>query len=403
MAAAAQKALDMLEHTVGDLDTFVRQRLDYDSNEQMWQYLYAEQIDAIALALHQRDRGNIFLNGDKTGNGKGRFGAANLVDAARQGHIPVFVTQKANLYNSMLTDLADIGKPGLRVFATDNNLTLELEDGRRLTTGDAADQEAEMRRIVQQGLGRYHAIFTTYSQLQTVKQKEPFRREFFRAIAPRAVFVFDESHEAGGSTSDDPEEIGPYPNRATFVRELVDTSAAAVFMSATAIKNAGVVDLYGRRSDARYAVENSNSLETILKHGGVPLQQMFATKFVASGQMLRRSRSMEGISFAAKVVPVDREVAEDISAIMRAINEFDEAKQTGLEKLKKQLKAEAKALSEDGTTGAAGVRSCHLHLSDAQRDRSKLTVTKSRSCSSGGDRRYSTRRKTVNRCCQHNG
>ncbi|MGV0029067.1 hypothetical protein [Phormidesmis priestleyi] len=138
MAVAAQTALDHLEQEVGNLDAFVRQRLGYDSEEQMWQCLYAEQIDAIALAFHQRDLGNIFLNGDKTGNGKGRFGAANLMDAARQGHILIFVTQKANLYTSMLTDLSDIGKPGFRVFATDNNLSLDLEDGRRLVTGDAA-------------------------------------------------------------------------------------------------------------------------------------------------------------------------------------------------------------------------------------------------------------------------
>ena len=360
MAAAAQTALDNLEREVGNLDEFVRQRMGYDSEEQMWQYLYAEQIDAISLAFHQRDRGNIFLNGDKTGNGKGRFGASNLVDAARQGHIPIFVTQKANLYTSMLTDLTDIGKPGFRVFATDNNLTLDLDDGRRLVTGDAATQEDEMHHIMQQGLGRYNAIFTTYTQLQTVKQKEPFRREFFRAIAPQAIFIFDESHEAGGRTDKSQDDSSFYPSRAEFVRELVDASVGATFMSATAIKNAGVVDLYARRSDARYAVDNLNSLEIILKDGGVPLQQMFASKFVAAGQMLRRSRSMEGISFTANVVPVDREVAESISTVMRSINDFDDAKQAGLEKLKKRLKADAKALSEDNTTGSAGARSTNF-------------------------------------------
>ena len=360
MAAAAQIALDHLEQDVGNIDEFVCQRLGYDSTEHLWRYFYAEQIDAIALAFHQRDRGMIFLNGDKTGNGKGRFGAANIVDAARQGYIPVFVTQKANLYTSMLTDLADIGKPRMRVFATDNKLTLDLEDGRQLVTGDIAAQTEQMQHIMQQGLGSYDAIFTTYTQLQTVQQKEPFRRQFFRAIAPQVVFIFDESHEAGGRSDKSQDDGGIYPSRAEFVRELVDKSAGAAFMSATAIKNAGVVDLYARRSDARYAVNNLYSLETILKAGGVPLQQMFATKFVASGQMLRRSRSMEGISFTAKVVPVDRDIAEGISAVMRAINDFDDAKQAGVNKLKKRLKAEAKALSEDSTTGQAGARSTNF-------------------------------------------
>ena len=41
MATAAQIALDKLEQAVGDIDTFVQQRLGYESKEQMWQYLYA--------------------------------------------------------------------------------------------------------------------------------------------------------------------------------------------------------------------------------------------------------------------------------------------------------------------------------------------------------------------------
>jgi C-terminal domain on Strawberry notch homologue/Toprim-like/Protein of unknown function (DUF3991)/P-loop containing NTP hydrolase pore-1/MutS domain I len=361
MVSAAQKALDNLERSVGNVDEMVATRLGYDSKEKLWEYFYAEQVDAIALAFHQRDQGNIFLNGDQTGNGKGRFGAANLIDASRQNLIPVFVTQKPNLYNAMLNDLSDIGRPGFRVFATDNKLSLNLDDGRRLISGNAGDQEAEMLRIMQQGLGsQYQAIFTTYSQLQTVSGEEPFRREFFRAIADRAVFIFDEAHEAGGVSKANSWNVSGPANRADFVRELVDLSASSVFMSATSIKSAAVVDLYARRSDARHAVEYISNLETILKDGGVPLQQMFATKFVASGQMVRRGRSMAGISFDAKVTPADRTVAEGISSIMRSINLFDEAKQEGLRTVDKELKREAKALSQDNAVGQAGARSINF-------------------------------------------
>jgi C-terminal domain on Strawberry notch homologue/P-loop containing NTP hydrolase pore-1/Toprim-like/Protein of unknown function (DUF3991)/MutS domain I len=361
MVSAAQKALDKLENSVGDIDQFVTQRLGYDSPEKLWEYFYAEQVDAIALAFHQRDQGNIFLNGDQTGNGKGRFGAANILDAHRQGYIPVFVTQKSNLYNAMLNDLADIGRPGFRVFATDNNLRLNLDDGRRLVTGSVADQSAEMERLMQQGLGQqYQAIFTTYSQLQTIGSAEPLRREFFRAIVDRAVFIFDESHEAGGVSKVGTWKTNAPPNRADFVREMVEASVGSVFMSATSIKNSAVVDLYARRSDARYAVQHISNLETILKDGGVPLQQMVATKFVASGQMVRRGRSMAGITFESKVVSADRQVAEGISAIMRSINDFDEAKKVSIRAIDKQLKAEAKALSQDNAIGQAGLKSTNF-------------------------------------------
>ncbi len=358
MAAAAQQALDKFETEHGDIDEYVRQNLGYDTKEDLWKVMFAEQIDSTALAFSQLDKGNIFLNGDQTGNGKGRFGAANLIRAQRQDLIPVFVTQKPNLYNAMIGDLTDIGKPGFKPFATNNNLSMKLDDGRRLKTSGPADQEEEMRRIAREGLGDYDAVFTTYSQLQAVSKKEPYRRDFFRAIASRAVFIFDEAHEAGGSTGDSItwKDDGPI-DRADFVRSLVDRSAGAVFMSATATKDPAVMDLYARRSDARHAVSSLETLEQMLKDGGVPLQQMMATKFVASGQMLRRERSMEGVSFEPKVVPVDREVADGISGIMRAINEFDRAKQDAIKTLDKQLKKEAKQLGADTAIGDVGASS----------------------------------------------
>ncbi|MEM7063408.1 MAG: strawberry notch C-terminal domain-containing protein [Cyanobacteria bacterium P01_B01_bin.77] len=363
MAAAAQTALDNVEQRRGNIDEFVCQRLGYDSTEAMWRVLYAEQIDSLALAFEQRDQGKIFLNGDQTGNGKGRFGAANIIDAQRQGFIPIFVTRQPDLYNAMINDLADIGKPGFTPFLTNNSLTLELDDGRRLRTSSSGEQEAEMLRLIQQGnLGQdYGAVFTTYSQLQTIKNKEPFRRQFFRALAPSAVFIFDESHEAGGSTgqSQSWRTSGP-PNRAEFVRELIDGCAGAVFLSATATKDPAVMDLYARRSDAMQAVSSLSSLDTILRSGGIPLQQMMATKFVASGQLLRRERSFENISFEAQVVPVDREVADEISAIMRAVDAFDRTKAKALTTLRKELKQEAKQLGQDNAIGQIGVHSINF-------------------------------------------
>jgi hypothetical protein len=281
-----------------------------------------------------------------------------------------------NARNPQLSGLSGLAEPARRDHARgvaertepvalhpNNSLTLKLDDGRILKTGSAADQEAEMRRLMHQGeLGTdYGAIFTTYSQLQTIKNKEPLRRQFFRALAPRAVFIFDESHEAGGSTgqSQSWKTNGP-PNRAEFVRQLIDHCAGAVFMSATATKDPAVMDLYARRSDAMQAVSNLGSLERILQAGGIPLQQMMATKFVASGQLLRRERSFENISFLAQVVPVDREVADGISAIMRAVDSFDRTKATALNELRKDLKQEAKQLGIDNAVGQVGVHSTNF-------------------------------------------
>jgi hypothetical protein len=213
--------------------------------------------------------------------------------------------------------------------------------------------------MMQRGnLGHYSAVFTTYSQLQTVGKKEPLRRNFLRKLAPQAILILDEAHQAGGSKGGW-KEAGP-PDRADFVRELIDQSSGVFYSSATYAKRPDVMDLYARRTDLRLGVSSMTALENILTRGGVPLQQIVASKFVASGQMLRRERSYEGISFQANTVPVDREVADEFSAAMRAIKDFDRAKQRAVKTISKELKAEAKAIGEDGAIGEVGAKSTNF-------------------------------------------
>lgn len=359
MAVSAQRALDQLEAEHGNIDEFVMSRLGYGSIGHLYDRLYAEQIDSLALSFNQKDQGKIFLNGDQTGNGKGRFGAASIIDAKRRGYIPVFVTKNPPLFKSMLEDLADIGYPDINPFITNSKEKILLNDGRTLRTGTTDIQAVEMDQIAQQqDLGEYDVIFTTYTQLQTVKHKNPLRREFLLGIAERSSFIFDEAHEAGGSIAAQgwSKKNAP-PSRAEFIRELVDHAGETVFMSATATKDPAVMDLYARRTDAQYAVTSMSKLEKTLRDGGIPLQQMMATQFVSSGNMLRRERSFENISFDAKQVSVDHGIADGIAGIMRAIDTFDRAKEEALGKLDKEVRKEAKRVSKDNATGKSEAKS----------------------------------------------
>ena len=67
MAVSAQKALDHFEAKHGGIDEFVMNRLGYDSKGHLFERLYAEQIDSLALSFDQKDQGRIFLNGDSNG------------------------------------------------------------------------------------------------------------------------------------------------------------------------------------------------------------------------------------------------------------------------------------------------------------------------------------------------
>ncbi len=357
MASAAQAALDRFAAAEGDIDAYLASRLGYASIAELHRYFSAEQVDASALAISNIERGSGFIVGDQTGVGKGRICASILRYARQQGKAAVFVTQNKTLYADMMRDVSDIGLHSFQPFVTDTKAIIPLSNGQELRTGNQAQQEQLMQEMM---LNRrldsfYSAVFTTYSQLQTVGQQEPLRRQFLRAIAPNAVLILDEAHEAGGSQSG--WRLSGPPDRAEFVRELVDAAAGVFYSSATYAKRPDVMDLYARRTDLQFAVSSMTALENILDRGGVPLQQIVASKFVASGQMLRRERSYEGISFQAKVVPVDRDVADQFSAALRAIKDFDRAKQKAIKELSKQLKAEAKAFGMDGAVGEVGAKS----------------------------------------------
>jgi len=359
MASAAQQALERFEQQHGDIDAYLATRLGYGSVSELHQYFSAEQVDASALAISNIERGAGFITGDQTGIGKGRICASIMRYAQQQGKIALFITKDKPLYADMMRDVGDIGMQRFTPFITDSSTEIPLPNGAALKTATAAKQKTEMQAMMQQGnLGRYSAVFTTYSQLQTVGKKEPLRRNFLRKMAPNAILILDEAHQAGGSKGGW-KEAGP-PDRADFVRELIDKSSGVFYSSATYAKRADVMDLYARRTDLRLGVSSMTALENILTRGGVPLQQIVASKFVASGQMLRRERSYEGISFQAKTVSVDREVADNFSAAMRAIKDFDRAKQKAVKTISKEVKAEAKALGEDGAIGEVGARSTNF-------------------------------------------
>ena len=110
----------------------------------------------------------------------------------------------------------------------------------------------------------------------------------------------------------------------------------------------------------RHAVENEGSLVNLIKEGGVPLQQMLASKLTEAGQYIRRERSYTGIEFGAKVLPVNREAAENIAKAMSRIMEFDYAKQESVEGMDGDIKSEAKRVMQDGSIGNAGASSTNF-------------------------------------------
>ena len=359
MQTAVSQALDRLERTVGAIDDYVADRLQYGTAETLHRYFSAEQVDALALAIANIEQGKGFIIGDQTGIGKGRVVAGTIRYAKLTGRTPIFVTKGPELYADMMRDLGDINLPHFNPFTTNQSLKpIPLPDGRVLRTSPKSHQQT-IRELQDSGnLGHYDAIFTTYSQLQTVKGKETPRRDFLRAFAPSSIIILDESHEAGGDANVR-RKAESAANRADFVRELIGVSDGVLYSSATYAKRPDVMDLYFK-TDMQLALRNMGSLASLVEQGGVPMQQALATMLSDAGQYIRRERSFEGVNFSPEVVTVNREIAENIASLMRRILEFDRQKQEAVEAMDRELKAEAKAVLGDSAVGGAGASSTNF-------------------------------------------
>ena len=341
MQAAMNASLKALEGRVGNIDEFVASELGYSLDELLGTdenegFFSAEQVDAIALALDaiQGDAG--FVIGDQTGVGKGRVVAAIIRYAIRNKKVPIFLTKEPGLYADLIRDLRDIGMPDIvdRIFPTNNDLRGERGIPLSEMPGDVLYSRkpglqrsmiAEMAKTGSLPKG-VDVIFTTYDQTNLKKLGDRTERHHaLVALAPNAIFILDESHEAGGGEvrKRNPETGENIQTRADFIREiLLDSPNGALYSSATYAKRPEVMSLYFK-TDLSKAVDDISKLTATIKAGGIPLQQVVANMLVESGQYVRRERSYDGVDMNYLVVPVDIETARVGSKALNTIFTLD--------------------------------------------------------------------------------
>jgi tRNA G10 N-methylase Trm11 len=377
MRDSIEQSLQKVENEMGNLDEYVADNLGMDL-ETLREDFSAEQVDALALAIRNAEAGKGFIIGDQTGIGKGRVVAAMIKFAIKNGKIPIFVTEKPNLYSDMIRDLDDIGmtkelaldtnRP--KVFITNGgesipyqllrkkgeeveeiNLTLKAPK-----SGKALDGMMEEMRN-KDSIGDYKVIFTTYSQLQNVKGKDTERQKFISNFGLDNYMIFDESHNAGGGgetqarTKDQREAAKKGESlstgRAGFVRNLVRNAFGTFFSSATYAKRPDVMDLYSS-TNMMLAVDKPAELAEAIKRGGVPMQQIVATMLTKDGQYIRRERTFAGVAYNTVDTSVDKQTAENMATSMREILSFSRSKDIVLKQMQKQFDKEAKTVSEFG-------------------------------------------------------
>lgn len=367
--AAQAQVLQKSLGEIGNVDQYLVDELGYSSKEELYNYLAAEQIDSVALAIHQMNKGNAFIIGDMTGVGKGRQGAALIRYAVKQGKVPIYFTQKPTLFTDNYRDLSDIGSSDLRPFiiASDpkdaNIVDTEGKVVHKLPS--KKEQERVFKYIKVHGTlpEEYDYVLTTYDQIKNgtadysqtgdgTWKTEPrklskkskgytkadyngqARRDALAQLADGNIAILDESHTVAGDSG-----CGRY------IQMLTSSANGVTFLSATFAKRADNMPIYAQRTAiAEAGVKASELIEAISK-GGVTLQEIMSKQLVESGQMIRRERNFEGVTIDWMSVEEEtdrrqRTQFNEVAAIFNAIRNFQDDYITPLIDAKNESAAE---------------------------------------------------------------
>jgi hypothetical protein len=352
MAFETRKAvLDIKTEVGGDIDNFVRHRLKYPNRAALCKVLSAEQIDAVAMAIYNIEaRSQGMIIGDQTGIGKGRVAAAMIRYAVVQGHKPVFLTEKANLFSDIYRDLSAIGSAHFKPFIVntkESKTDIKDEDGNVVYQ---APPITEQNRIIADRTvpGNYDFVVSTYSQFNS-PEKKPEKPNFLREIAKDNIFILDEAHNSSGSS-----------NTGEFLQKVVADTKGVVFLSATFAKRPDNMPIYAMKTAIADCNMSKDDLVEAITRGGVALQEVLSSQLVAEGQMVRRERSFEGVE--VNYITLDdkaeehRAIADNITEILRDIIAFqDKHVDEQIEELDKIAVAEGKEVELREGTSQAGV------------------------------------------------
>lgn len=307
-----QAALERLESRRGNLVEYVAESLRMPLEQA--RSFYAEQADAAALMLDNLERGEGFILGDMTGIGKGRVVAAAIEHALVNGRLPIFITDRPNLFRDILRDLEGIGtsyRVPLNPLILNDGVSIRNELGEEIMR---STPRSEVTRIMESGdLEDYNCLFLTYSQINRAAERSE-KVAWLLRLAEGSAMVIDESHNAGGDS-----------NTGDNVIAMLEEAHSVLYSSATYAKRPENMRVYFRTRLGDVA--RSEEFTKILQRGGEPLQEILSSMLAEAGQYIRREHDYSKAEFRVVVDDENsarhREIADQLSeiyALMAAIS-----------------------------------------------------------------------------------
>ena len=361
-AEQADEVKKILEE-LGDVDQFLVDELGYSSKEELHKALAAEQIDSVAMAIHQMNQGNAFIIGDMTGIGKGRQAAALIRYGVKKGGFPVFITVKKGLFSDMYRDLCDIGSPDLKPFIwcaddEDHSQNVTDSDDNVVYKWDKKEQERVTNYINKNGKlpPEYDYIVTTYDgfksgtmdyeggQKKAAKAKEKGfgttalngqkRRDALEVLCRNSYIIMDESHNAGGKDS----------NISKFLQYITAITKGTTFLSATFAKRPDNMPIYALRTAISKAGVKIDELIDAVRRGGATFQEIMSKALTGAGQMIRRERDMTGVTIDWRGIEdeaIVQQQREQYDKVIGLFNEIIDFQRTYVDPIVNQMNDEA--------------------------------------------------------------
>lgn len=367
MADPLKSYLSELDARIDGVDGYVMEKLGYDSIDALHKAFMGLQVDSIAAFIDNDERlTKGIIIADQTGVGKGRQAAGIIRYAIKNGKTPIFITEQANLFTDMYSDLHDIGSDNVVPFIMNaNGFVKSPKDGSRLFYYGATKRKGMIEDIINDGVlpSGTNALFMTYSQITG----QGYKRNVLEALGDDVIFVLDEAHNMAGDqaikkkiTNKETGETA-WVNQETGAGHIVNAidGKSVVYLSATYAKRADNMAAY-YRTDLMDAVDTPDQLIDAVNSGGVPLQTVVSNMLSQSGQLFRREKSFAGIEILPEMVNDEDgsievmydNVVNGLRAITRADSAFNNIY---FEHMKKTMKEQGGGASMAGNKATKGL------------------------------------------------
>ena len=228
LAGETLEAQYKFKEEVPNVDEYLVQKLKYSSKLALSNAFAAEQADAVAMAIYQFEKNKGLILADMAGIGKGRVNAGILRYAFVNGYLPIFITEKPNLFSAIYRDIKDIGgletrldspyfgKPlilngyksgGFEKTYDENGKLVKIKKPSETGIIDrvsgkeiiSAPEQDEIKKIIKKDElpSQYDYILMTYSQL--MEDKVEYLHRVIRKKEFKVIFAMDEVHNAAGA------------------------------------------------------------------------------------------------------------------------------------------------------------------------------------------------------------